>query len=98
MELGVELEPGHDHSHFCKPTHVQIMNDGKIAVADGYCNKRVMFFKGDGEFDSDLVDDSLSVVHSILIDECQDSIFIADRENSRVLEYGLDFAKKATGN
>lgn len=94
----MKLEPGHDSSHFCKPTHVQVLNSGKIAVADGYCNSRVMVFDATGEFENEASDDSIRVAHSLVVDECQDSIFVADRENSRILEYGLDLREKDTGN
>lgn len=98
MELGTKLEPGHDENHFCKPTQVAVLNDGRVLVADGYCNSRVMVFTKEGKLDHELKNNEMRVVHSIVADECNDSLFIADRENSKVIIYTLSkFKKVATG-
>lgn len=94
MELGIKLEPGHDDNHFCQPAQVQILNDGRILVTDGYCNSRVMIFTKAGKFESKVENNEMSIVHSITVDECMDRLFIADRENSRVFEYSLSTLKK----
>ncbi|GMH42040.1 hypothetical protein BSKO_09959 [Bryopsis sp. KO-2023] len=90
MELGEKMVPGNDESHFCQPTQVQILNDGRILVSDGYCNKRVVIFDKDGKYLDSIEDGDLQVVHSLAVDECRNQVFVASRQNSLLVVYDID--------
>ena len=66
-------------------------------MADGYCNKRVMCFFPNGTFMNEWRPHPLmQVVHSITIEEdksgdmSKDVIWVADRENIRLLGFNFD--------
>ncbi|XP_064609631.1 LOW QUALITY PROTEIN: peptidyl-alpha-hydroxyglycine alpha-amidating lyase 2-like [Liolophura sinensis] len=74
--LGKEFEPGHDDTHFCKPTDVAVASNGVFFVADGYCNSRVMKFSPYVT----LLSSSENSCRLTLI-ESQDLLCVADREH-----------------
>ncbi|KAJ7339646.1 hypothetical protein OS493_006053 [Desmophyllum pertusum] len=96
LTLGEQFVPGSDEQHFCKPTDVAVDSDGNFFVADGYCNSRVMKFSPDGKEVlltitnaklQGLAPDVFQIPHSLSLDEKNRRLFVADRENSRVLEF-----------
>eukprot|EP00884_Botryococcus_braunii_P000484 jgi/Botrbrau1/10436/Bobra.0133s0043.1 len=93
LTLGLELEPGHDKEHFCKPTQVALGNDGTVYVADGYCNARVQQFSPDGAYQGSFElpeGRSINNPHSLVIGDCPRLLFVADREGQEVHTFDLD--------
>lgn len=70
---------------------VAVSNNGTIFVSDGYCNSRVAQFSPLGEHQGDFVLDNgaMQVPHSVVLQECSDSVLVADRENSKVHQFEL---------
>lgn len=66
-------------------------NDGSIFVADGYCNSRVVRFSRTGKFEAEykLPRGSMDVPHSLVLDECLDGLYVADREHSQVHKFSI---------
>jgi len=108
LTLGEKFVPGHDYEHFCKPTDVQIMKSGDFFVSDGYCNERVLKFNIAGQVIGEISGKSFKekegfpapydfkVVHGLSLDEDGNRLFVADRENARVLVFKpstLEFIK-----
>jgi hypothetical protein len=105
LTLGERFVPGSDTQHFCKPAGVVVSKkDGSIFVADGYCNNRILHFSKSGEFITEFGQASSSagreishlslgyfqLPHDITLDEENERIYIADRENARVQIYDFD--------
>lgn len=92
--LGEAFVPGQDEAHFCKPSEVVVSSDDRLVfVADGYCNRRVMVFTGEGKFLATFgEEENMNVVHSLTLIEEKNLICVADRENGRILCFkaGLD--------
>lgn len=92
--IGEAFVPGNDSQHFCQPSEIAVSSNGQMVyIADGYCNRRVMVFTGSGKYLTSFGEDvGLSVVHSLTLLEEQNLLFVADRENGRVLAFkaGLD--------
>jgi hypothetical protein len=88
MTLGEKDMPGDDETHFGKPQDVGFLPDGRILIADGIDNSRVVIYdaemnyitefggsgNGRGEFNR---------VHSLATGP-DGRIFVADRDNQRV--------------
>ncbi|CAF4574327.1 unnamed protein product [Rotaria sp. Silwood2] len=90
LTLGESFVAGSDESHFCKPTDVVTSNDGSnIYVADGYCNARIVKFDSKGKFLKEYSmpegEQQLIIPHSIIIIEALDLVYVADRENGRIV-------------
>lgn len=74
------------------------MNDGSFLISDGYCNSRVLRFNPDGSFHSEYTMSAkgrarlpdMVVPHSLVVDECDNRVTVADRENKRVVTFNLD--------
>eukprot|EP00879_Flechtneria_rotunda_P033706 GHRR01037402.1.p1 GENE.GHRR01037402.1~~GHRR01037402.1.p1 ORF type:complete len:133 (-),score=34.84 GHRR01037402.1:30-428(-) len=70
------------------------MNDGSFLVSDGYCNSRVMRFNPDGSYHSqyELPKGSsfIGVAHSLVLDECDGEVLLADREGMMVHKWDLN--------
>ncbi len=67
-------------------------NDGTIFVADGYCNSRVVRFNPNGTFHGHFElpgSGALAVPHSLVLDECRNTLYVADRESSKVHSFDL---------
>ena len=91
LSLGVALEPGHDSSHFCKPTDVAIVaSDGTFFVSDGYCNARIIHFSADGKHQLNVwgthgsSPGQFMLPHGLAWDEANEVLYVADRMNHRV--------------
>lgn len=99
IELGVPFEPGNDADHFCKPTAVAVDKNDDFFVSDGYCNSRIVKYNKKGErilqfgvsmkpgFHSKIPVYSFYVPHALAIAVDLGYLFVADRENGRVLSY-----------
>ncbi|GIL63563.1 hypothetical protein Vafri_17608 [Volvox africanus] len=89
MAVGTELTPGSGPEQFCQPTQVSVLRDGSFLVADGYCNNRVVLFDSAGKFVAESVPIP-AVVHSVLVDECEEVVYVASREAATVLALHLN--------
>jgi peptidylamidoglycolate lyase len=77
------------------------MNDGSFLVSDGYCNSRVLRYKPDGAFVAQYElpkeagggngrgGSGMGVAHSVVVDECDGEVDVADREFGRVHRFDL---------
>ena len=70
---------------------VAVASDGTIYVADGYCNSRVVRYNAKGAFEAEyrLPRGEMAIPHSLVLDECNDSLYVADRENSEVHRFSI---------
>ena len=68
---------------------VAVANDGTIFVADGYCNSRVVRYSASGKFEVEyrLPRGEMDIPHSLVLDECNYALYVADRENSEVHKF-----------
>lgn len=64
-------------------------NDGSIFVADGYCNSRVVRYNSSGHYEAEyrLPRGEMDVPHSLVLDECSDALYVADREHSQIHKF-----------
>eukprot|EP00210_Caulerpa_lentillifera_P005706 g5457.t1 len=91
MTLGEAFIPGSDTAHFCAPAQAITLTDGSILVADGYCNRRIIKFSPNGEFINEVTADAAGLLlpHSLLADECNDLLFVGDRQANDVFIFQL---------
>lgn len=99
LALGKPGRPGSDSKHFCKPTDVAVDRTGVFYVSDGYCNNRIMMFSSFGQLLKEINDNSLAesplslsppsfrIPHSVSLDETSQLLYVADRENGRILVF-----------
>ncbi|XP_001606565.2 peptidyl-alpha-hydroxyglycine alpha-amidating lyase 1 isoform X2 [Nasonia vitripennis] len=101
LSLGEAFQPGNDNTRFCKPTAVAVESNGDFFVSDGYCNSRVIKFNKDGErilqwgrtwgfegktlYQKPPPPNAFLVPHALALAEDHDIIFVADRENARIV-------------
>lgn len=96
LTLGVAFQPGHDHTHFCKPSAVAVAADGSsFFVADGYCNRRIIQFSKTGEVlqimnhpvrsTPQSYPKTLNIPHSLALLDGGTKLMVADRENGRLI-------------
>ncbi|XP_032230228.2 peptidyl-glycine alpha-amidating monooxygenase A isoform X2 [Nematostella vectensis] len=100
MVLGTKYEPGSTLSEekiqFCKPTDVAVDEEGNIFIADGYCNQRVVKLDKNGKpyssssyktkFHASVpLPHHMTIPHSLSMDHKNKILYIADRENGRIL-------------
>jgi hypothetical protein len=105
LTLGERFVPGSDAQHFCKPAGIAVSKkDGSIFVADGYCNNRILHFSKSGKLIAEFGEPSTSagrevsrlslgtfqLPHDITLDEKNERIYVADRENGRVQIFDMD--------
>jgi len=66
-----------------------VANEGTIFVADGYCNSRVVRYSVTGNFEAEyrLPRGEMDIPHSFVLDECNDALYVADREHSEVHKF-----------
>lgn len=66
--------------------------DGTLYVGDGYCNSRVVEFSAEGEWRGEFVaaGEALRNPHSVVLQECSRSLWVAEREAARVHRFSLD--------
>jgi hypothetical protein len=94
LTLGHKLKPGSKFGYFCKPTDVAVSSSGTFYVADGYCNHRVIAYNSNGVMKNILAnfpieEETLSVPHSLALNPAQDQLFVADRENGRIVSISV---------
>ncbi|KOC68396.1 Peptidyl-alpha-hydroxyglycine alpha-amidating lyase 1 [Habropoda laboriosa] len=100
--LGEEFEPGNDDKRFCKPTAVAVQSNGDFFVSDGYCNYRIIKFNARGKrilqwgrpwgrrgsmYDQAPPPYAFYVPHALALASEFNLIFVADRENGRILSF-----------
>nr|XP_012147838.1 PREDICTED: peptidyl-alpha-hydroxyglycine alpha-amidating lyase 1-like [Megachile rotundata] len=100
--LGIPFEPGNDDKRFCKPTAVAVQNDNEFFVSDGYCNSRIIKFNAKGErilkwgrhwgeggsmYEEVPPPNAFFVPHALALATDLKLIFVADRENGRILSF-----------
>ena len=91
LTVGEEGRRGHDARHLCRPTEVAVSNDGHFYVSDGYCNSHVMKYNATtGAVVEEVEITGGLVVHSLVLDDCTDMLYVADREgkNIRLIHLG----------
>ena len=84
LTVGTDSVRGSDSEHLCRPTGVAVANSGEFFVSDGYCNERVMKYSAAGEVLGEFQLRGAGVPHSIVLDDCLDLLYVADRENGLV--------------
>ena len=82
--VGLQGHRGSDKEHLCRPTEVAVSNSGEFFVSDGYCNSRVMKYSAAGEVMEEFALKGAFVPHSLVLDDCSATLFVADRENSQI--------------
>ncbi|XP_031553480.1 peptidyl-glycine alpha-amidating monooxygenase B-like isoform X3 [Actinia tenebrosa] len=98
ITLGTKLIPGDGWNQFCKPTGVAIDSDGSFFVSDGYCNERVLKYTPSGDRITMAITNaafpasfprphSFNIPHSVSLDVQHNQLYMADRENGRVLVF-----------
>ncbi|XP_054005191.1 peptidyl-alpha-hydroxyglycine alpha-amidating lyase 1-like isoform X1 [Hylaeus anthracinus] len=102
LVLGKAFEPGNSDRRFCKPTAVAVQNNGDFFVSDGYCNSRIIKFNAKGErilqwgrhwggeanmYVQTPPVNAFLVPHALALASEYNLIFVADRENGRVLSF-----------
>ena len=96
LEIGKRMVPGSDKEHFCQPSDVAVMRNGDFFVADGYCNSRIVKFNKNGEYltewssEDEKMPSHFYVPHSLALNENQNLLCVADRENYRIQCFDLN--------
>ena len=88
MTLGEKLVPGNDENHFAKPQDVAFLPDGRVLIADGLDNHRIMIMDEDlnylGEFGGFGEEPGqFNGIHAIGVGP-DGLIFALDRSNGRI--------------
>ncbi|KYN08474.1 PREDICTED: peptidyl-alpha-hydroxyglycine alpha-amidating lyase 1-like [Cyphomyrmex costatus] len=100
MTLGEAFVPGNSASTFCKPTDVAVHTNGDFFVSDGYCNSRIVKYNKNGElilqwgrlwnnrefiYSQSPPPYAFLVAHSLALASELNYLYLADRENGRIL-------------
>ncbi|GJM13509.1 MAG: hypothetical protein DHS20C12_19120 [Pseudohongiella sp.] len=85
---GEKLVPGDDETHFGNPQDVAFLPDGRILIADGLINNRIMIMDNDmnylGEFGSEGTGPGqTNTIHAVAIGP-EGRVFVLDRSGGRV--------------
>lgn len=88
MTLGEKNVPGDDETHLGGPQDVAFLPDGRVLVADGFINSRVIILDAEGNYLDEFGRPGdgrgeFDVVHSVAVGP-DGRIFVADRDNRRV--------------
>ena len=89
LEVGENMVPGSDRTHFCQPADVAVLKSGEFFVADGYCNSRIVKFSKEGKYitewssEDERMPAHFFVPHSLALNEASNLLCVADRENFR---------------
>ena len=88
MTLGEPGVSGDDETHFNQPQDVAFTPDGRILVADGFGNSRVVILDAEGNYLTHFGEagegrGEFNVVHSVAVGP-DGRIFVADRNNRRI--------------
>ena len=92
--LGTPNAPGHDATHFNRPTFLAWLPDGTMFLSDGYVNTRVVKFDKDGKFlmewgqkgnpPNETRPGYFNTVHGIAVDPATRRVYVNDRANRRI--------------
>ncbi|XP_076751262.1 peptidyl-alpha-hydroxyglycine alpha-amidating lyase 2 isoform X2 [Xylocopa sonorina] len=100
--LGEAFQPGNNDKQFCKPTAVAVESNGDFFVSDGYCNSRIIKFDKNGKkilewgrhwgtreikYEQTPPHNAFYVPHALALASELNLLFVADRENGRVLSF-----------
>ena len=91
MSLGQRNNPGSSKDQFCKPTEAIETREGRLFIADGYCNDRIVEYNAStGSFvrSYDMPMEG-SLPHSIVYDECNSVLLIALRLKQEIIKFDL---------
>lgn len=94
MEISVGGQPEDCQSNFCGTSDVAFGPNGRIFIADGYRNARILEYSADGRKVKEwgAAGDGpgqFRLPHSLVIDD-ESVIYVADRENGRIQRFDLD--------
>ncbi len=98
MMLGEKNVVGSDRTHFGQPQDVAFLPDGRVLVADGYENSRVVVLDAEGEYLEEFGEPGdgpgqFDVVHGLAVAP-GGRILVADRDNRRIQVFRVsDFAQ-----
>jgi hypothetical protein len=94
LEISVGGQPPESRSPFVGTTDIAFGPNGRIFVADGYGNARILEYASDGRRVREwgtpgIGPGEFRLPHSIVVDR-DNVIFVADRENGRIERFTLD--------
>jgi hypothetical protein len=94
LKIAVGGHPTPCPNNFCGTTDVAFGPNGRIYIADGYANARILEYAADGRKvrewgESGTGPGQFRLPHSIQVDE-KGVVYVADRENGRVQRFDLD--------
>lgn len=84
MTLGEKNIPGNDETHYSQPQDVVFLPDGKILIADGLGNKRIVVRDADGRYISEFGEageapHQFQTVHSMALGP-DEKLYVVDRD------------------
>lgn len=91
LEIPVGGQPKNAKSRFCGTTDIAFARDGRLYIADGYANARVLEYSGEGKRLREwgtpgTGPGQFHLPHGIAIDEAG-VVYVADRENGRIQRF-----------
>ena len=94
MEISVGGQPPDCRGNFCGTSDVAFGPDGRIFIADGYRNARILEYTDDGRKIREWGSPGdgpgqFRLPHSIAVDD-EGVIYVADRENGRIQRFDLE--------
>ena len=93
LTIEVGGQPSPCPNNFCSTTDIGFGPGGRLFIADGYANGRVVEYTGDGRKVAELGGlgtgpGQMRVVHSVVVGP-EGVIYVADRENGRIQRFDL---------